>query len=253
VKSLKLCLALSIALFAASPVLAQLITPNVSGYVVWGGAGGGPAAANVLVRLCTTPNPPAYPSSSTCTTVTSNSAGYYSSTTWQVGVSSTIYFFPYIDRMAAGGRTGQWGSRYVSLWSTPACKSKNQFGACNNWTTAAPTLTVNPRPLEPVAINPAPNAINVGWWQTFKWTNSSDSWRTGSNIVYDIYGSGYDAPLLLQASGLPCNPDANNHCQWTLPIQLTYSTPYNWQIIARANSYNYETASQVYHFHTSEW
>lgn len=252
-KSLKLCLALSVALFAAGSATAQyVITPNISGYLVWGGAGGGAAAPNVKMRICTIPNPSAYPSIG-CTEVWTNAAGYYSSTTWQVGDTATLYFFPYIDRMAAGGRTGQWGSRYVSLYNTKACKSRNQFNTCNNFTTVAPTLAVNPRPLEPVAVNPAPNAINVGWWQTMKWTNSSDSWRNGSNIVYDVYGSGWDAPLLLQASGLPCNPDANNNCQWTLPIQLTSSTSYNWKIVARANTYGYETESQVYHFHTSAW
>lgn len=107
--------------------------------------------------------------------------------------------------------------------------------------------------LKLVAVNPAPDAFNVGWTQTMKWTNASDSWRNGSNIVYDIYGSGYDAPLLLQTSGIPCNPDANNNCQWVLPIQLTFSTPYNWKIVARSNTYGYETESQVYHFYTSAY
>ncbi|HEX8408113.1 MAG TPA: hypothetical protein VF883_04575 [Thermoanaerobaculia bacterium] len=246
-KSFKLSLVLSLfSLLAAGSAMAVTI-PKIDGYIIYGGTYSS-YVYGARVRICTTPNPT---SSSNCVAPITNSSGYYAVYNWVVGDNATIYWFPYTDS-PAGGRTGRWGNATTAIRSSIACQSKNQYGWCTNYGVNA-TLAVYPSPLEPVAVNPAPNSTDVGRVQTMKWTNSVDSWRAGHDIVYDVYGSGFDAPLLLQVSNLPCNADANNRCQWQLPLTLDPQTPYNWKIVARNRSvYNYETESQVYHF-TTGW
>lgn len=249
-KSFKLPLALALFFSTFTAVSAMAVTiPKIEGYIIYGYTYSD-YVYGARVRMCTSPNPT---SSSNCITATTNSSGYYAVYNWSVGDNSYIYFFPYVDG-PSGGRTGRWGSSTIPVYSYgPACQYRNQYGWCTNYGISGVTLNVYPAPLEPVAVNPAPNSTDVGLVQTMKWTNSQDSWRTYHDIVYDIYGSGYAAPLLLQAANLPCNPDASNRCQWQLPITLDPQTPYNWKIVARSRNYwNFTTESQVYHF-TTGW
>lgn len=55
--------------------------------------------------------------------------------------------------------------------------------------------------------------------------------------------------MLLQTAGIQCNPDAQNNCQWAVPLVLDPQTAYNWKIVAK-NTAGYSTTSQVFRFIT---
>jgi len=237
-KPFRLSLVLSLfSLLLTGSAMAATIS-IIEGYIIYGGSYN-VYAGNATVRVCTST------AQTHCRGALTNSTGKFTITNWQgVADPSRLYFYVWKDMTGATiGRTGFWGSKTIPIYNVLVSSSGIGYMA----------LELYPAPLEPVAVNPAPNAENVGLAQTLKWTNSTDSWRTYHNIVYDIYGSGYDAPLLLQVSNLPCNPDANNRCQWELPIFLDPQTPYNWKIVAKAQFWmNFTTESQVYHF-TTGW
>jgi hypothetical protein len=171
-----------------------------------------------------------------CHGATTNSSGYYQIINWNVPNGATLYFFPWVDG-GPGGRTGRWGSSDLYSGSSTADTAMSR------------SFFLVPAPLKVSAVYPANYATDVPLQVTLKWTNGSDSWRTNWPTTYEIYGSGYDAPMILEAGNLPCNPDAQNRCQWVIPITLDPQTPYNWQIVAR-NSAGYVTASNVFHFTT---
>jgi len=243
VKSIKLNLALVLFSFLVTTSAMAVTIPQISGYVLYANSYNG-YVYGASVKICTTPD-----GTGSCIAPTTNAQGYYQYSNWGVGDNARLYFFPYTDS-PQGGRTGRWGSSSIPIHSSNACQSRDQFGNCKNFGISY-SASLYPSPLTPVAVNPAPNSTNVGLVQTMKWTSSSDSWRTYTNIVYDIYASGFAAPLLLQTSGLPCNPDASGRCQWVLPVTLDPQVPYNWKIVARAqNAYGFTTQSLVYHFTT---
>lgn len=172
-----------------------------------------------------------------CHGATTNSQGYYQILNWTVPNNSWLYFFPFVDG-GPGGRQGRWGSEDLpSGGSAPSSSGIRK------------DFFLSPAPLEVTAVYPANYATNTPLQVTLKWTNASDTHRQYWPTIYDIYGSGYDAPMILEAGDLPCNPDAFNNCQWVIPITLDPQTPYNWKIVAR-NSAGYVTDSQVFHFTT---
>lgn len=248
-KSFKLHLVLGLfSLLLASSAFAVHI-PKISGYINWGYTYD-EDAAGVYVKICYDPTGMDL---STCRAPRTDINGYYYTTAWNVPDGAYLYFFPNIDLGTSPftyGRKGMWGSPTVSVHRSKACQSQDQFGFCKNYGLNFSHF-IYPSPLKPVAVNPFANQTDADVVQIMEWTNAADYDRQWAGITYDIYGSGYDVPLLLQVSDLPCNPNAAGNCTWELPITLDPQTPYNWKIVAKT-SYGFPTESEVYHF-TTGW
>ena len=232
-KSLKVALVLSLfSLFFTGSAMATNIT-KLSGYIGYANSYS-TYAWGASVRACLDPTGVDFYS---CRGGYTDSKGHYQwFGSWNVPNGATLYYFASVGG-GPGGRQGIWGSETIPVGTATASSilSRSYFLA--------------PAPLEVFAVYPANYATDVPLHVTLKWTNASDVHRQYWPTTYDIYGSGYDAPMILEVADLPCNPDAQNNCQWEVPILLDPWTPYNWKIVAR-NTMGYETESQVFHFTT---
>jgi hypothetical protein len=233
VKSFKIVLVLSLfSLLITGSAMATTVT-KLSGYIGYANSYN-TYAWGANVKACLDPTGEDIYS---CRGGTTNSSGYYQwSGSWNVPNSATLYYFAWVTG-GPGGRQGTWGSPTIPVGTATAASvlSRSYF--------------LFPAPLEVSAVYPANYATNVPLQVTLKWTNASDVHRQYWPTTYDIYGSGYGAPLILEAGNVQCNPDAQNNCQWVIPIVLDPQTPYNWQIVAK-NTVGYQTESQVFHFTT---
>lgn len=234
-KSFKVALVLCLfSLLFAGSAMAVTVT-KISGYVLYANSYS-EYAWGASVKACTDPTGVDIYS---CRGGTTNSSGYYQwNGTWNLATGTKLYFFAWIEG-GPNGRVGTWGSQFTPLTVATA------------YSTVSRSFALHPRPLQVSAVYPSNYATEVPLHITLKWTNASDAHRQNYPTVYDIYGSGYESPLILQAGDLQCNPDAQNNCQWEVPILLDPWTPYNWKIVARSSAG--ETESQVFHFSTGYW
>lgn len=239
-------IATAFSMFLTGSAMAVTV-PEIRGRAVYDGA---PDAFAADTRVVACPEPFI---NAACAFTATDVNGFYSIKEFNVPDEAKIHIFGWTDR-ASGGRTGRWGSDDVPYTSAIACQYRDQSGRCHNDGVTA-GITLIAAPLEPVAIDPAPDAVGVPTGGvTLRWKSSSDEWRQGTTISYAIFGSYNHAALHRQAADLTCKADESGYCEWTAPVSLEVGTNYNWQVIARGekDGYAYTTESQVYHFTTGK-
>jgi len=160
------------------------------------------------------------------------------------------YYFPYMFRDDV-----YWGSATYPI-SPPAFF---QAGVTN---LVQGTLESRPRALPPNAVYPPNGAVNVPTQIILQWSDGldADRRRTDWPVTYDIYGSGNEFPEIKEFENLPCGGAGNGVC--SVPItNLTYTTRYQWRVVARMHSgpivyqagpdNSYYTSSATFRFSTT--
>ncbi len=153
--------------------------------------------------------------------------------------------------------SGDWGSSSSPAQGRLECSG---CGFSTYWTFSGPIyipfdIYTYPSPHAPTAVYPTNGQHNVPQNFTLKWTSGVDSYRSSYPVTYDLYGHGFGAADILEASNLSCNADASGNCTLAVANVKTSSDIY-WHVVAKLNpgvfpsNPYYTTSSNQFEFTT---
>jgi hypothetical protein len=134
-----------------------------------------------------------------------------------------------------------YGYYYPYLWKDDIYWGKENYPASDMIIANTPAPYCNssqslysyPRANPPAAVYPANNSVNIPTSFTLRWTDGTDSDRSGWPVTYDIYSSGNDTPESLVFSNLPCN--GTGTCNLAIS-GLSYTSRFQWRVVAKMKS-----------------